>query len=166
MYCRIYWEAKKKNGQYEAWIDYGRQPTGMDVFEWTNKVIELGVGEIYLSSVDRDGSGLGFDIELIEKVSSISSVPLIASSGAGKVEHFEEVIKKGCADAVSSASIFHYHYAQSVEDEFMSYNEKKLRMGKQIDSGNVEFLKSGYGGLSDIQVTPSSINDVKKYLKN
>tara|TARA_B100000315_G_scaffold252398_1_gene289094 strand:+ start:242 stop:1198 length:957 start_codon:yes stop_codon:yes gene_type:complete len=152
-----------KFGKYEAWVNYGRQPTGVDVFEWSKQVVDLGAGEIYLSSVDRDGSGEGFDIELVNEVASDSSVPVIACSGAGNIDHFKNVIDSG-ADAVSAASIFHYHYAQAVETEFMSYNEEKLRMGKQIDSGNVEFLNFGYGGLDEIQVEPASINEVKKYL--
>ena len=153
----------QKYGKYEAWVDYGRQPTGIDVFEWSKQVVDLGAGEIYLSSVDRDGSGRGFDIDLVNEVAQKSKVPVIACSGAGKVEHFKEVIDSG-ADAVSAASIFHYHYAEKVESEFMSYNKEQLRMGKQIDSGNVEFLKSGYGGFEEIQVVPSSIYEVKNNL--
>tara|TARA_Y100000590_G_scaffold468563_3_gene651735 strand:+ start:1739 stop:2626 length:888 start_codon:yes stop_codon:yes gene_type:complete len=158
-------EAKKNdNGKYEAWVDYGRQPTGVDVFEWSKQVVELGVGEIYLSSVDRDGSGEGFDVELISQIASNTSVPVIACSGAGEKNHFHDVIKDGFADAVSAASIFHYHYCERVEKEFMSYNKKTLRMGEQIDSGNIEFLKSGYGGFDSIQVEPASIKEIKKYL--
>ena len=158
-------EAKRNNnGKYEAWVDYGRQPTGVDVFQWSKEVVELGVGEIYLSSVDREGTGEGFDIELINQVASNSSVPVIASSGAGGKHHFNEAINDGCADAVSAASIFHYHYCDRVEEEYMSYNKKELRMGDQIDSGNIEFLKFGYGGFNSLQVEPASIKEIKKYL--
>ena len=80
------------------------------------------------------------------------------------MDHFYQVIKYGNADAVSAASIFHYQYAKPVESEFMSYDEKQLRMGEQIDSGNIEFLKFGYGGFDDIQVDPKAIYDVKNYL--
>jgi len=152
-----------KYGKYEAWVDYGRQPTGVDVLEWAKQVVDLGAGEIYLSSVDRDGTGEGFDIELVSEVANNSKVPVIACSGAGKIDHFKEVIDNG-ADAVSAASIFHYYYSETVESEFMSYNEDQLRMGKQIDSGNVEFLNFGYGGYDEIQVEPASINEVKNYL--
>ena len=154
----------QKYGKYEAWVDYGRQPTGVDVFEWAKQVVDLGAGEIYLSSVDKDGSGEGFDLELINAVAIGSSVPVIACSGAGKPEHFFEVIANGGADAVSAASIFHYQYAQAVETEFMSYNKKQLRMGEQIDSGNVEFMRFGYGGFNDIFVKQTTINEVKNYL--
>lgn len=153
-----------KFGKYEAWVDYGRQPTGIDVFEWVKQVIDLGAGEIYLSSVDKDGTGEGFDLEFVNKVASISTVPVIVCSGAGKIGHFKEAIDSG-ADAVSAASIFHYYYAEAVETEFMSYTERELRKGKQIDSGNVEFLNFGYGGFEEIQVVPCSINTVKNYLR-
>ena len=152
-----------KHGKYEAWVDYGRQPTGIDVFEWSRQVVELGAGEIYLSSVERDGTGHGFDLDLVEEVSSNATVPVICSSGAGEINHFKEVIESG-ADAVSAASIFHYNYAEKVESDFMSYNNNQLRMGSQIDSGNIEFLKSGYGGFEQIQVEPSTISNVKDYL--
>ena len=150
-------------GKYEAWVDYGRQPTGIDVFEWSKQVIELGAGEIYLSSVERDGTGHGFDLDLVEQICSNSIVPVICSSGAGKIKHFKEVIDSG-ADAVSAASIFHYNYAEKVETDFMSYNNNQLRMGSQIDSGNIEFLKSGYGGFEQIQVEPLTISNVKDHL--
>jgi len=158
-------EAKRKeNGQYEAYVDYGRQPTGLDVFEWSSRIVDLGVGEIYLSSVDKDGSGEGYEIDLIHEVANRVSVPVIASSGAGEIDHFYKVIKDGNADAVSAASIFHYHYAKPVKSEFMSYDKKQLRMGEQIDSGNIEFLKFGYGGFDDIQMDPKAIYEVKNYL--
>ena len=119
--------------------------------------------KIYLSSVYKDGSGNGFDVELVNEVASKSNIPVIACSGAGNMNHFKEVIDSG-ADAVSAASIFHYHYAEAVETEFMSYSEEQLRMGKQIDSGNVEFLNFGYGGVNEIQVEPTPIDEVKNYL--
>lgn len=160
-------EAKKiDNGKYEAWVDYGRQPTGLDVMEWSKKVVDLGVGEIFLSTIDNDGSGHGFDIELINEISSALPIPVIACSGAGIKEHFKEVIGQGKADAVSAASIFHYHYAKKQEGPFMSYNKKDLRLGKQIDSGNIEFLNYGYGDFQEIQVNPCSIPELKEYLNN
>jgi len=152
-----------KHGKYEAWVDYGRQPTGIDVFKWAKQVVELGAGEIYLSSVDRDGTGHGFDLDLVSEVASNSIVPVICSSGSGKLSHFKEAIQCG-ADAVSAASIFHYKYAEKVQTDFMSYNREKLRMGSQIDSGNIEFLKSGYGGFEQIQVEPLTISNVKEHL--
>lgn len=93
---------------WEVYINGGRTPTGMDVFEWAKKVEELGAGEILLTSMDRDGTKDGYDIELTEGVTSIVNIPVIASGGAGKLEHLKDVIKYGGADAVLVASIFHF----------------------------------------------------------
>jgi cyclase len=158
-------EAKRNsNGTYECWADFGRQPSGRDVFEWARQAVELGAGEIILSSVDRDGGGEGFDIDLISRVSSSVPVPVIAASGAGTEEDFVRVVKEGLADAVCAASIFHYRYAQVTDSLYMSYNEPSLRMGKHVDSGNIDFLKGGYGGISDICVKPTTISSVKQYM--
>lgn len=93
---------------WEVYINGGRTPTGMDVFEWAKKVEELGAGEILLTSMDRDGTKDGYDIELTGGVTSIVNIPVIASGGAGKLEHLKDVIKYGGADAVLVASIFHF----------------------------------------------------------
>jgi len=159
-------EAKRLgNGKYEVWVDYGRQPTGVDVLEWAKRVVDLGVGEIFLSSVDKDGTGEGFELDLIHMVASSVSIPVIACSGAGQEEDFVQAVKIGLADAVSAASVFHYKYAELVDTLIMSYNKKELRMGEQIDSGNIEFIREGYGGNSEIFVNPASIGDVKGLMR-
>lgn len=159
-------EAKRlDNGRYEVWVDYGREPTGVDVFDWARKVVDLGVGEIFLSSVDKDGSGEGYDLELVSTIASSVSVPVVACNGAGCKEDFIKVVKDGLADAVSAASIFHYKYAKPVDSIFMSFSEPRLRMGEQIDSGNIDFLKGGYGGFRDITVKPATILEVKRFMK-
>lgn len=150
------------NGKYEVWVDYGRQPTGIDVFDWVKQVIDLGVGEILLTSVNFDGTGKGFDIDLVRRVSLMSPVPVIACGGAGTAEHFASVVKEGFADAVSAASVFHYYYATVPDTLWMSFNESRLRLGAQIDSGCIEFLKGGYGNFNDLNVTPLSIGEVKQ----
>ena len=154
------------NGKYEAWVDYGRQPTGVDVLEWAKRVVDLGVGEIFLSSVDKDGTGEGFELDLIHMVASSVSIPVIACSGAGQEEDFVQAVKIGLADAVSAASVFHYKYAEPVDTLNMSYNEKELRMGEQIDSGNIEFIRDGYGDSSEIFVNPASIGEVKELMRD
>jgi len=160
-------EAKRlDNGKYEAWVDYGRQPTGVDVLNWAKRVVDLGVGEIFLSSVDKDGTGEGFDLDLIYLVASSVPVPVIACSGAGKKDDFVQAVKTGLADAVSAASMFHYKYAEPVDTLNMSYNEKELRMGEQIDSGNIEFIRDGYGDSSEIFVNPASIGEVKELMRD
>lgn len=102
-------DAKRRNNDFwEVYINGGRTPTGMDVFEWAKKVEGLGAGEILLTSMDRDGTKDGYDIELTGGVTSIVNIPVIASGGAGKLEHLKDVIKYGGADAVLVASIFHF----------------------------------------------------------
>ncbi len=102
-------EAKRQaDGSWEAYIDNGREKTGLDVIEWARKGVALGAGEIMVTSVDQEGTGKGFDVELVRAVSAASSVPVIASGGMGKTEHLIEVVTRGQADAVAVAGILHY----------------------------------------------------------
>ncbi|GCE16463.1 imidazole glycerol phosphate synthase subunit HisF [Dictyobacter kobayashii] len=93
---------------YEVYVHGGRTPTGLDVLEWAQRGVELGAGEILLTSMDRDGTKSGYDIDLNAKVSSAVTVPVIASGGVGTLEHMYEGLTKGGADAVLAASIFHF----------------------------------------------------------
>jgi len=93
---------------WEVYIHGGRTPTGMDVLEWTAKIERLGAGEILLTSMDRDGTRVGYDLELTRAVSTASTIPVIASGGAGDVEDLVTAFTEGMADAVLAASIFHY----------------------------------------------------------
>lgn len=101
-------DAKRKGSKWEVYINGGRKPTGIDVIEWATKGVAYGAGEILLTSMDRDGTKDGYDIELTRKVSEYVSVPVIASGGAGKIEDFKQVFKKGKADAALAASLFHF----------------------------------------------------------
>lgn len=104
-------DAKQVSGdplRWEVFTHGGRRPTGIDVLEWVNKVVEAGAGEILLTSMDCDGTKSGYDLPLTRRVSECSSVPVIASGGAGSLEHFYEALIEGRADAVLAASIFHY----------------------------------------------------------
>ncbi|KUO53539.1 MAG: imidazole glycerol phosphate synthase cyclase subunit [Desulfitibacter sp. BRH_c19] len=96
------------NGDWEVFINGGRTSTGIKVLEWVKRVENLGAGEILLTSMDRDGTKDGYDIELTSKVSDTVNIPVIASGGAGILEHFSEALTKGKADAVLAASTFHY----------------------------------------------------------
>lgn len=96
------------DGRWEVYIHGGRTPTGIDVLEWAQKAEELGAGEILLTSMDRDGTKEGYDNDLNRMISQAVSIPLIASGGAGNLEHMAEGLTKGEADAVLAASIFHY----------------------------------------------------------
>jgi len=103
-------EAKKVgNGKWEAYTDNGREKTGLDVIEWAKKVEELGAGEILLTSIDTEGTKKGFDLKLIKEVSKVISIPLIASGGAGNIDHISDCITKGKVDAVAVASMLHYN---------------------------------------------------------
>ena len=93
---------------FEVYTHGGRNNTNMDVVEWAHKVVELGAGEILLTSMDRDGTKVGFDLELIKVVSTSVPVPVIASGGVGNKEHFLEAFTKGNADAALAASVFHF----------------------------------------------------------
>ena len=89
-------------------MEAGRTPTGLDAVEWAAEASDLGAGEVLLTSIDRDGTGEGYDIELLRAVSDAVPVPVVASGGAGTVEHFAEALTDGRADAVLAASRFHF----------------------------------------------------------
>jgi cyclase len=95
------------HGSWEVYTHGGRVPTGIDVVEWARRVEELGAGEILLTSMDCDGTRDGYDIELTRKVAGAISIPVIASGGAGSLEHLYEALSEGKASAVLAASIFH-----------------------------------------------------------
>ena len=104
-------DAKAKTDKYNTWevVTYGgRNRTGIDVLEWTEQVAEYGAGEILLTSMDRDGTKEGFDNNLVSKVSSGISIPVIASGGVGNLDHLIDGVKIGGAEAVLAASIFHF----------------------------------------------------------
>ena len=102
-------DAKRKpGGGWEVYIHGGRTPTGLDVISWAKRVEELGAGEILLTSMDRDGTKSGYDIELTRAVAQAVKIPVIASGGAGKKEHFYRAFTEGKADACLAASLFHF----------------------------------------------------------
>ncbi|MEW5933417.1 MAG: imidazole glycerol phosphate synthase subunit HisF [Bacillota bacterium] len=95
-------------GRWEVFTHGGRRPTGLEAVEWACRGVELGAGEILLTSMDRDGTQAGFDVELTRAVAEAVSVPVIASGGAGRLEHFRDVLTEGRASAALAASLFHY----------------------------------------------------------
>ncbi len=100
-------DARKNGSSWEVYVNGGRLPTGIDAVEWAARGVELGAGEILLTSMDADGTLAGYDVELTRIVSDMVSVPVIASGGAGTALHFAEVLTKGNADAALAASLFH-----------------------------------------------------------
>lgn len=104
--CAI--DAKRVDGGFEVFLHGGRTPTGIDAVEWAVRATSLGAGEILLTSMDRDGTKEGFDLELTRRVSDAVGVPVIASGGVGDLDHLVAGIVEGWADAVLAASIFHF----------------------------------------------------------
>lgn len=118
---------KTKSG-HECYIYGGRQETGLDTLEWARKVEKLGAGEIMLTSMDRDGTKDGYDLELTKLVSENVSIPVIASGGVGNPKHILEAFTKGKADAALAASIFHYNeYGIKQVKEYLRVNGVKVR---------------------------------------
>lgn len=102
-------DAKKvSEGRWEVYTYSATRPTGLDAVEWASRVEELGAGEILLTSIDRDGTKMGYDLQLTRKVSEAVSIPVIASGGAGNPFHLYQALTEGKADAALAASIFHY----------------------------------------------------------
>lgn len=101
-------DAKRNGSHFEAYVAGGRTPTGRNAVEWAKEAEDRGAGEILLTSMDRDGTGKGFDCELTRAIAQAVRIPVIASGGAGGAEHFVEVFREGCADAALAASIFHF----------------------------------------------------------
>lgn len=101
-------DAKKMSDGWRVFLNGGRVETDLDVVDWVRRAVDLGAGEILLTSMDADGTKDGFEIELTRTISNSVNVPVIASGGAGSVEHFADVLVRGKADAALAASVFHY----------------------------------------------------------
>lgn len=124
-------DARKNNkikSGYEVVIYGGRKETGIDALEWAKKGEKLGAGEILLTSMERDGTKLGFDLPITKKISKAVNIPLIASGGGGKLKHFLDAFIKGKADAALAASIFHYgNYAVGNIKDYLKKNKVAVR---------------------------------------
>lgn len=141
---------KESDGKYLAYTDNGREFTGIDVFEWAQKVAEFGAGEIVITSVDKEGTGQGYDLELISRITNLVSIPVIAHGGAGKQDHVVDALKGGNISSAMISSLFHYHFIKENESRASSLE------------GNVEFLNQKRSFHTFI---PCSIEDVKRTLK-
>ena len=143
---------KQPDGKFLAFVDNGREHTGLEVLTWAKEVESLGAGEILLTSVDMDGTGGGFDTTLIKSVATAVGIPVIAHGGAGKLDHFSDVIKTGRADAISAASVIHYEYLKNNQQDVANSGE-----------GNRSFLKSGRTSFN--QIASASLMEIKQHLK-
>src|SRR5947209_12028840 len=121
----------KKTGpeKWEVFSHGGRRPTGLDAVEWAQRAVSLGAGEIVLNSIDADGTKAGFDIVITRRISELVSVPVVASGGAGTLEHMAEVLLEGKADAVLAASIFHFgEYTVADVKRFLAQKNIPVRL--------------------------------------
>lgn len=143
---------KQPDGSYLAYTDNGREYTGVEVLGWAKRVEELGAGEILITSVDQEGTGSGFDLELACMVADAVAIPVIAHGGAGSEEDVKNVILRGHADAVAIASILHYDVITHAQPE-----------AEDSVEGNREFLKQG---RRFSKIRPTTLPRIKQYLRN
>jgi cyclase len=146
-------EVIKPEGRYLCFTENGREFTGRDAFEWAVEAYERGAGEILLTSVDREGTGMGFDIELTRRIAEAVPIPVIAHGGAGELKHVRDVIVEGRADAVALASILHYDLIE----------KHRMLDADYTREGNIEFLKNG---TTFSRIKPVSLPEIKEYLVN
>lgn len=142
---------RQPDGKYFAFVDNGREHTGVEVMAWSKQLEELGAGEIVITSVDNEGAGVGFDNQLTRQVAELVSIPVIAHGGAGKLEHFNDVVQEGKADAIAVASVIHYDFIANRQSDMANRTE-----------GNISYLKSGRTNFGKIK--PGSIAEIKQYL--
>ena len=148
---------RQPDGRYLAYTDNGREATGLEAVSWARRAEELGAGEIVLTAVDRDGTGSGFDLEIVAQVAQAVSIPVIAHGGAGQVQHVRSVLTQGGASAVALASMIHYD----------AISRPGVRLapgapGPAAGEGNFEFLRSGRGFS---RVTPLGLAAIKAELR-
>lgn len=141
---------RRPDGRYECYTDNGRTPTGVDAFEWAARAEALGAGELLITSVDREGTGKGFELDLVSTIADAASIPVIACGGAGGLSDVLEVVERGGVDAVSVASLLHYRFARDFEHDFEAFRE-----------GNTNYLMSGdFSPTSEMLTLP----ELKRFL--
>lgn len=122
-------DAKQVGDHWEIFTHGGRNPTGLNAVDWARKMVELGAGELLVTSMDRDGTKMGFNLPLNRAISEAVDVPIIASGGVGNLVHLVEGVKEGGADAVLAASIFHYgEYTVRQAKEYMRDHGIEVRL--------------------------------------
>ena len=142
---------KQDDGSYLCFIDNGREYTGVEALSWAQQVEELGAGELIVTSIDKEGTKKGMDLDLINYISSNVTIPVIAHGGVGALTDIENAIKHN-ADAVSIASVLHYNFLQSNKEEDFGTTE-----------GNNEFLNNN---LRQMKHSGTTLSDIKTYLKD
>lgn len=139
--------------RYEAYTDNGREPTGLDVFEWVKQAVRLGAGEVLVTSIDNEGTARGYDLELVKRIVDLVDVPVIACGGAGSAAHVIDLVKACPVDAVCAATLFHYHVVMNFEAE-------------KREEGNIDYLKKLLASQGAIlrRLTPMSVSALKEQL--
>ena len=154
---------RRPDGSYECYTDNGRERTGVNAAEWAARAVSLGAGELMVTSIDQEGTGRGFGIDLTRRISTAVPVPVVACGGAGSVDHVSEVVSEGKADAVGIASILHYRVVQQIshEDE-ASFSE-----------GNLDYIRGRAAqnaiptaATAAIDIEPASVGEVKDRLNH
>lgn len=143
---------KQSSGKYLAYIDNGREETGLEVSAWAKQACELGAGEIVITSVDREGTGEGYDLELIKIIKDAVTVPVIAHGGAASAEDLASAVKVGGASAVALASMLHYDFIANRNNSENDFSGE----------GNTSFLNSG---KKFNKIVPVSLSNLKKELQ-
>jgi imidazole glycerol-phosphate synthase subunit HisF len=144
---------KEGDGKYYAFSDNGRESSGLEVVAWAKKAEEFGAGEILITSVDREGTGEGFDHELIKRITEAVDLPVIAHGGAKDPNDVVKAIEHSRADAVAIASMFHYSILKTIQSEPKDYHGE----------GNISFLNTG---MIPKKISPCTIGDVRSALIN
>ncbi len=122
---------KNQNGEYFVYVDNGREETGKNIKDWIVEVQQRGAGEILLTSVDNEGTGLGYNLHLLDTISNLVKIPLIYHGGAGKPEHLIEILKRNEIDGASCSSVLHYGYLNKLKNKKISQS-----------TGNTEFINN------------------------
>ncbi|HQX48626.1 MAG TPA: imidazole glycerol phosphate synthase cyclase subunit [Planctomycetaceae bacterium] len=141
---------RERDGQYLIYTDNGREHTGIDAIEWAIRAEELGAGEIIATSVDQEGTGTGYDLDLTRKIAEAVSIPVIAHGGPGKLEHISDVVISSGVDAVAIGGMLHYDAIRKLSGSVQNNDE-----------GNHEFLRSK---REVTHMTPATIGEVKTHL--
>ena len=125
--------SKQSNGNYLAFTDNGREHTDKEVISWAREAAELGAGELIITSIDKEGTGLGFDIDLMKKINQQVTIPVIAGGGMGKKADLLDLLNASKVEAISLASVLHYAFIKNKKDNRKDFTTE----------GNVDFIKSG-----------------------
>jgi cyclase len=122
-------EAKRQTDGWEAYVDNGREKTGVDVLEWARELEQLGAGEILLTSIDQEGTQRGFEINLAKEVNEAVSIPVIVSGGMGQLMHISDLAKQTCPSALACAASLHYNKTSVLEiKNYMQQNQIEVRI--------------------------------------